>query len=198
MLLVLQGVHRLPPTEDYFTLVSLLLYVVKPYQCLIPRLRNQITEPESKLLTCIETLLSLSSIYNLSPYCLPNTVEPPLTETHQLVLCISVVSTQISRTPSHATYSFPSLLFFQTQEVGYRGRRPCREGTVPPSWPAAPPPSRDDTATARWTPRRAEGKAPSLIDHPTLSRPTFGFKSCMPLTSRLFTVTLVLLLITTF
>ncbi|CAI8007947.1 Proline-rich protein 5 [Geodia barretti] len=47
MLLVLQGVHRLPPTDDYFTLVSLLPYVVKPYQCLVPRLRNQITEPES-------------------------------------------------------------------------------------------------------------------------------------------------------
>ena len=67
MLLVLQGVHRLPPTDDYFTLVSLLPYVVKPYQCLVPRLRNLITEPESKLLTCIETLLSLSGTHNLSP-----------------------------------------------------------------------------------------------------------------------------------
>ena len=40
MLLVLQGIHRTPPTEDYFTLVGLLSHVVRPYQCLVPRLRN--------------------------------------------------------------------------------------------------------------------------------------------------------------
>ena len=40
MLLVLQGVHRTPPSEDYFTLTSLLLHVVQPYQCLVPRNRS--------------------------------------------------------------------------------------------------------------------------------------------------------------
>ena len=49
MLLVLQGVHRTPPTDDYFNLIALLSYVVKPYQCLVPRLRNY-PETESKLL----------------------------------------------------------------------------------------------------------------------------------------------------
>lgn len=40
MLLVLQGIHRTPPTEDYFTLVGLVSHVVRPYQCLVPRLKN--------------------------------------------------------------------------------------------------------------------------------------------------------------
>ena len=48
MLLVLQGIHRTPPSEDYFTLVTLLPHVVKPYQCLVPRIRNQ-NEAECKL-----------------------------------------------------------------------------------------------------------------------------------------------------
>jgi hypothetical protein len=55
MLLVLQGIHRTPPSEDYFTLVTLLPHVVKPYQCLVPRIRNQ-NEAESGRLSRAETV----------------------------------------------------------------------------------------------------------------------------------------------
>ena len=55
MLLVLQGIHRTPPTEDYFTLVGLVSHVVRPYQCLVPRLKNH-PETDSELMVMISPM----------------------------------------------------------------------------------------------------------------------------------------------
>lgn len=80
MLLVLQGIHRTPPTEDYFTLVGLVSHVVRPYQCLVPRLKNH-PETDSELMVMISpmsynntlththTPLSLSLPFPLSHAC---------------------------------------------------------------------------------------------------------------------------------
>ena len=42
MLLVLQSIHRNPPTEHYYTLQSLVKQVVHPYMCLVtsPKLKQ--------------------------------------------------------------------------------------------------------------------------------------------------------------
>ena len=152
MLLVLQGIHRTPPTEDYFTLVGLLSHVVRPYQCLVPRLRNYPetdSEPNTHAHMYTQSpFLYLSLSLSLS---LPLSLPFPLSLSLPPSLSLSLFSPpslsfslSLSLTPSPLSLPLP----LSQLEEGPPGLRPWLAETVPP-WLAVSLRSREDTASPR-------------------------------------------------
>ena len=68
MLLVLQGVHRTPPSEQFFLLQNLAAKVVQPYLCMVTRSRPTGRAPSESIIEgqlSINVILIIQSVIKL-------------------------------------------------------------------------------------------------------------------------------------